>query len=126
MLLPQVGQAHPRMLRVRRKLPRTLRCGTCPERVPSPRMAEEQDWLEVTLDQASRRGLAERVEGHPHEGGSEDIQRHLLRMLRSNRDELLLDVEQARVVLDVLNVDRRLSALRARLEAFLRARAGAV
>ena len=83
-------------------------------------MAEEQDWLEVTLDSASRRGLAERVETHP--SGSEEIKKHLLRMLRSNRDELLLDTTQAAVVLEVLNVDKRLSALRARLEAFLEAR----
>ena len=43
-------------------------------------------------------------------------------MLRSNRDELLLDTGQAALVLEVLNVDKRLSALRARLEAFLEAR----
>jgi hypothetical protein len=86
-------------------------------------MADEQDWLEVNLDSASRRGLAERVETHA--AGEVETQRHLLRMLRSNRDELLLDAEQARVVLDVLNVDRRLSALRARLEAFLEGRGAA-
>ena len=89
-------------------------------------MAEENDWLEVTLDAANRRGLAERVERHPNGSSTPELRTHLLRMLRSNRDELLLDEEQARVVLDVLNVDKRLSALRARLEAFLRARAGAV
>ena len=87
-------------------------------------MASEQDWLEVTLDSASRRGLAERVENHPA-GDAADEQRHLLRMLRSNRDELLLDTGQAALVLDVLNVDKRLSALRARLEAFLEARGAA-
>ena len=42
-----------------------------------------------------------------------------LRVLRANRNELLLDKQQGRLVLDVLNVDKRLSALRARLEAFL-------
>ena len=84
-------------------------------------MSEEQDWLEVTLDQASRRGLAERVENHPAADAGEQ-QKHLLRMLRSNRDELLLDTSQAALVLEVLNVDKRLSALRARLEAFLEAR----
>jgi hypothetical protein len=41
-------------------------------------------------------------------------------MLRSHRNELLLDRDQAQVVLAALNTDRRLSALRARLEAFLR------
>lgn len=81
-------------------------------------MADERDWLEVTLDQSSRRGLAERVELHTA-AKQEESQPHLLRMLRANRDELLLDKTQAKLVLDVLNVDRRLSALRARLEAFL-------
>jgi hypothetical protein len=42
-----------------------------------------------------------------------------LRMLRATRDELLLDRDRPRVVLDVLSVDKRMSALRARLEAFL-------
>jgi hypothetical protein len=81
-------------------------------------MADERDWLEVTLDSGSRRGLAERIEAH---GGADatQAQPHLLRMLRSSRDELLLDKEQARLLLDVLNVDKRMSALRARLEAFL-------
>ena len=84
-------------------------------------MSAEQDWLEVTLDQANRRGLAERVENHTAANAAEQ-QKHLLRMLRSNRDELLLDTSQATLVLEVLNVDKRLSALRARLEAFLEAR----
>ena len=88
-------------------------------------MAAENDWLEVTLDAANRRGLAERVERHPETGGDANLKTHLLRMLRSNRDELLLDEQQARVILDVLNVDKRLSALRARLEAFLESRGAA-
>ena len=88
-------------------------------------MAEENDWLEVTLDAANRRGLAERVERHPNGNANPDLRTHLLRMLRSNRDELLLDEEQAKLILDVLNVDKRLSALRARLEAFLESRANA-
>jgi hypothetical protein len=80
--------------------------------------AEEGNWLEVRLDASSRRGLADALEtGAP----DSDQKTLLLRMLRSSRDELLLDRDQARVVLDVLNVDRRLSALRARLEAFLAA-----
>ena len=87
-------------------------------------MADERDWLEVTLDSASRRGLAERVERHTSGSGTAEVREHLLRMLRGKRDELLLDAEQARVVLEVLNIDRGLSALRARLEAFLRDRAG--
>jgi hypothetical protein len=40
-------------------------------------------------------------------------------VLRSSRDELLLDDDQAKIVLAALNVDRQMSALRARLEAFL-------
>ncbi len=77
---------------------------------------EEPDWLEVRLDTSSRRGLAGALETRAPESSQRAV---LLRMLRAPRDELLLDREQARVVLDVLNVDRRLSALRARLEAFL-------
>ena len=78
--------------------------------------ADERDWLEVTLDASSRRGLADAVEGHAPDSEDKGL---LLRMLRAHRNELLLNRDQARVVLDVLNVDRRLSALRARLEAFL-------
>jgi hypothetical protein len=80
-------------------------------------MATDFDWLEVTLDAGSRRGLAERLQSRTDTDGADHA--HLLRMLRSTRDELLLDRDQARVVLDVLNVDNRMSALRARLEAFL-------
>jgi hypothetical protein len=85
-------------------------------------MAEENDWLQVTLDSASRRGLAERVERHPNGTATPELRTHLLRMLRASRDELLLDEDQGRLILEVLNVDRRLSALRARLEAFLATR----
>jgi hypothetical protein len=42
-----------------------------------------------------------------------------VRVLRSHRDELLLDKQQGEIVLNALNVDKQLSALRARLEAFL-------
>lgn len=80
-------------------------------------MADEQNWLEVTLDAANRRGIAERVETRVQSGDPE-LRKHLLRMLRSNRDELLLDRNQAQVILEALNVDRSLSALRARIEAF--------
>ena len=81
-------------------------------------MTEESDWLEVSLDVGSRRGLADLLAEQP---GVTDQHPHLLRMLRSHRNELLLDRDQAQVVLRALNTDRRLSALRARLEAFLRA-----
>jgi hypothetical protein len=84
-------------------------------------MAEEMDWLEVTLDSGNRRGLAEGLEARSEPNGSPELTR-LLRMLRSSRNELLLDRDQAKLVLDFLNVDRRMSALRARLEAFLGAR----
>jgi hypothetical protein len=83
-------------------------------------MADENDWMQVTLDSASRRDLADRIERHTRAAGGTDADMgHFLRVLRANRNELLLDKQQGRVVLDVLNVDKRLSALRARLEAFL-------
>jgi hypothetical protein len=80
-------------------------------------MANGHDWLQVDLDANSRRGLAEAVEANS-DPGSEDRAR-LLRMLRSSRDELLLDRAQGEIVLGALNVGGQMSALRARLEAFL-------
>jgi hypothetical protein len=80
-------------------------------------MADRHDWLQVTLDPNSRRGLADAVEAHAGPGNDQSVR--LVRVLRSNRDELLLDKEQGEIVLNALNVDRQLSALRARLEAFL-------
>jgi hypothetical protein len=83
-------------------------------------MADENDWMQLTLDAATRRDLADRIEAHTRSGAAPDPSLgHFLRVLRANRNELLLDKTQGRLVLDVLNVDRRLSALRARLEAFL-------
>jgi hypothetical protein len=79
-------------------------------------MSDESDWLEVSLDVGSRRGLADLLAKQP----GADEHPHLLRMLRASRNELLLDRPQAEIVLRALNTDRRLSALRARLEAFLR------
>jgi hypothetical protein len=78
-------------------------------------MASEYDWLEVTLDQGSRRGIADLLE----RVNADKVDAHLLRMLRSNRNELLLDRTQAKPILDALNTDGRLSAVRARLQAFL-------
>lgn len=78
-------------------------------------MASEYDWLEVTLDQGSRRGIADLLE----RVSSDKVDAHLLRMLRSNRNELLLDRTQAKPILEALNTDGRLSAVRARLQAFL-------
>jgi hypothetical protein len=80
-------------------------------------MAEHHDWLQVTLDQNHRRGLAEAIEAHADP--TNDARPTLLRILRSSRNELLFDHSQAEIVLAALNVDRQLSALRARLEAFL-------
>ncbi len=80
-------------------------------------MADPNEWLEVTLDGNIRHGLAEAVEQTAQ--SDDDALPRLLRILRSRRDELLLDKEQAELVLNALDVDRRLSALRARLEAFL-------
>lgn len=80
-------------------------------------MAEFHEWLQVDLDANHRRGLAELVEqnGDPNH----EARPTLLRMLRSSRNELLLDQKQADLVLTALNVDRQMSALRARIEAFL-------
>jgi hypothetical protein len=80
-------------------------------------MALQHDWLQVTLDTNSRRGLAEAVEANSEPGN--EVRVRLLRMLRSSRDELLLDKEQGELVLTALNVGKQMSALRARLEAFL-------
>jgi hypothetical protein len=80
-------------------------------------MAVQHDWLQVTLDASNRRGLADTIETHSDPNDPELAR--LLRVLRSSRDELLLDHAQAKLVLDALNVDRQMSALRARLEAFL-------
>ena len=80
-------------------------------------MAVQHDWLQVTLDQNNRRGLAEAIESNASADNPNRDQ--LLRMLRSSRDELLLDHAQGEIVLDALNVGGQMSALRARLEAFL-------
>jgi hypothetical protein len=80
-------------------------------------MSSEHDWLEVRLDSGSRRGLAEAIE--TRSAGSDETTIRLLKILRSSRDELLLDREQGAIVLEALLGERTLSALRARLEAFL-------
>jgi hypothetical protein len=79
-------------------------------------MADHQ-WLQVDLDTNHRRALADAVESNTPQDGEERTR--LLRVLRSSRNELLLDEVQADIVLTALNVDRQMSALRARLEAFL-------
>jgi hypothetical protein len=80
-------------------------------------MAVQHEWLQVNLDISNRRGLAETIETNS-DSADPEVGR-LLRVLRSSRDELLLDDSQAKIVLAALNVDRQMSALRARLEAFL-------
>lgn len=80
-------------------------------------MASQHDWLQVDLDQNSRRGLAEAVEKNSDPSNEQRVV--LLRMLRSSRDELLLDEKQGEIVLEALDVGGQMSALRARLEAFL-------
>ena len=80
-------------------------------------MAVHDEWLQVDLDPSNRRGLADTVEANSP-AGNEQVTR-LLRVLRSSRNELLFDHDQAEIVLNALNVDRQMSALRARLEAFL-------
>lgn len=80
-------------------------------------MADRHEWLQVTLDMNNRRGLADGVEATT---GSDNPERaRLLRILRSSRDDLLLDETQAELVLTALNGSGQMSALRARLEAFL-------
>jgi hypothetical protein len=80
-------------------------------------MGPQHDWLQVTLDANNRRGLAEAVEANADPSNPQRAQ--LLRMLRSSRDELLFDKPQGELVLAALNVGGQMSALRARLEAFL-------
>ena len=80
-------------------------------------MGPQHDWLQVTLDANNRRGLAEAVEANSDPSNPQRAQ--LLRMLRSSRDELLFDKPQGELVLAALNVGGQMSALRARLEAFL-------
>ena len=87
-------------------------------RVVSRAVSDDFQWLEVTLDSGGRRGIAEAVEATAGDDRSQDVT-HLLRMLRGPRDELLFDEAQARLVLTALSRDKRMSALRARLEAFL-------
>jgi hypothetical protein len=81
-------------------------------------MSNGHDWLQVDLDQNHRRGLAEAIENTPGTGTADDRTR-LLRILRSSRNEFLLDRPQGDIVLAALDSVGQMSALRARLEAFL-------
>jgi hypothetical protein len=80
-------------------------------------MAVQHDWLQVTLDMNNRRGLADAVEATSDPGNPERVR--LVRMLRGSRDELLFDKSQGDLVLTALYSGTQMSALRARLEAFL-------
>jgi hypothetical protein len=80
-------------------------------------MAVHDEWLQVDLDASNRRGLADTVETNTPASNEQVVR--LLRVLRSSRNELLFDHDQAEIVLNALNVDSQMSALRARLEAFL-------
>jgi hypothetical protein len=80
-------------------------------------MAEQHDWLPVTLDARVRGELASAVAAVPN--GQEGVRDHLLRVLRSKRSDLLLDREQGALVLRAITAERQLPALKARLEAFL-------
>lgn len=80
-------------------------------------MAEQHDWLPVTLDARVRDELARAVAAMPN--GQEQVREHLLRVLRSSRSDLLLDREQGALVLRAITAQRQLPALKARLEAFL-------
>ncbi|MFL5884016.1 MAG: hypothetical protein ACJ77M_03005 [Thermoleophilaceae bacterium] len=80
-------------------------------------MGVQHDWLQVSLDSNTRRGLAERIEAT---APPESEQRpHLVKVLRSSRDELLLDHAQGELVLTAIETTGQLSTLQARLEAFL-------
>lgn len=80
-----------------------------------------RDWIDVRLDTGSKRGAAEAVANYGPRAAAEDADalKHLRRMLGSSRPELLLDPAQARLLLAALEVDDRMSALRARLAAFV-------
>jgi hypothetical protein len=80
-------------------------------------MAEQHDWLSVTLDARVRDELASAVAAVPD--GQEGVRNHLLRVLRSSRSDLLLDREEGALVLQAITAERQLPALKARLEAFL-------
>lgn len=75
----------------------------------------------MRLDTGSRRGAAEALLTYTSRNSDHDADtlRHLQRMLGSSRSELLLDEGQAQLLLNALEVDGRMSALRARLQAFL-------
>ncbi|HKN93223.1 MAG TPA: hypothetical protein VJU60_02730 [Thermoleophilaceae bacterium] len=83
-------------------------------------MAEQHDWLSVSLDARVRDELASAVAAVPN--GNDDVRTHLMRVLRSSRSDLLLDRAQGALVLRAITTQRQLPALKARLEAFLNER----
>ncbi len=83
-------------------------------------MAEQHDWLSVSLDARVRDELASAVAAVTN--GNEEVRNHLARVLRSSRSDLLLDRDQGALVLRAITAQRQLPALKARLEAFLNER----
>ncbi len=81
-----------------------------------------REWLDVRLDQGSRRTAAEALELFARQLDDESATSfvRLARMLRVGRDEFLLDADQAHDLLTAIEESGQLSTLRPRLEAFLR------
>jgi hypothetical protein len=85
-------------------------------------MKVTREWLDVRLDQGSRRTAAEALEifGRQLDEESAASFMRLARMLRVGRDEFLLDNDQAHDLLTAIEESGQLTTLRPRLEAFLR------
>ena len=81
-----------------------------------------RDWLDVRLDQGSRRTAAEALEifGRQLDEESAASFLGLARMLRVGRDDFLLDRDQSHDLLTAIEETGQLTTLRPRLEAFLR------
>jgi hypothetical protein len=85
-------------------------------------MKVTREWLDVRLDQGSRRTAAEALEifgRQLDEDGAKSFMQ-LARMLRVGRDEFLLDRDQSHDLLTAIEETGQLTTLRPRLEAFLR------
>ena len=85
-------------------------------------MKVTRDWLDVRLDQGSRRTAAEALEAFGRQLDDETAASfmRLARMLRVGRDEFLLDRDQSHDLLTAIEETGQLTTLRPRLEAFLR------
>ena len=81
-----------------------------------------RDWIEIRLEQGTRRSAAESLDRFGDELRDDEAAasfRRLSRMLRVGRDEFLLDHDQAHDLLTALDDTEQLSTLRARLRAFI-------